>query len=123
MSLTSGSRHDVTQLLALLDSVPPVREGRQGQARRRADRVQGDRAYHGKKYLKAVRARGMEPLLAQRGTGHGSGLGKTRWVAEDGFAKLHKFKRLIIRYDRLATMHEGFLRLAIVLMCYAVLNR
>jgi transposase len=42
--LTGANRHDVTQLLPLLDKIPPVR-GRRGKPRRRPDIVQGDRAY------------------------------------------------------------------------------
>src|SRR5579864_5398209 len=43
-TLTSANRHDVTQLLPLLDKVPPVR-GKRGAPRRRPQRVQGDRAF------------------------------------------------------------------------------
>ena len=42
--ITGANRHDVTQLIALIESIPPVR-GRRGRPRRRPDRVQGDRGY------------------------------------------------------------------------------
>jgi transposase len=43
---------------------------------------------------------------------HGSGLGKVRWVVERAFAWLHQFKRLRIRYERRADLHQGLLELA-----------
>lgn len=42
--ITGANRHDVTQLIALVEDIPPVR-GRRGRPRRRPDRLQGDRAY------------------------------------------------------------------------------
>jgi transposase len=41
--LTEAQRHDVTQLLPLVEAIAPVR-GRRGRPRRRPERVQGDRA-------------------------------------------------------------------------------
>ena len=42
--ITGANRHDVTQLIALVEGIPPIR-GRRGRPRSRPDRVQGDRAY------------------------------------------------------------------------------
>jgi transposase len=36
---------------------------------------------------------------------------------ERTFAWLHSFKRLLVRYERPADMHEGFLALACCLIC------
>ena len=49
---------------------------------------------------------------------HGSGLGRYRWVVERTFAWLHQFKRLLVRYDRHADIHEAFLALGCCLVCY-----
>ncbi len=76
--LTGGNRNDVTQLIPLLEAVPPVRGGR-GRPRRRPDVVLGDRGYDHDKYRRLVRALGVKPLIARRGTEHGSGLGTQRW--------------------------------------------
>ena len=56
-------------------------------------------------------------MIARRGVVHGSGLGKVRWVVERAFAWLHQFKRLRIRYERRADLHQGLLELACSLMC------
>lgn len=55
--LTGANRHDVTQLFALLDKVPPVR-GNRGRPRSRPKRVQGDRAYDSEPHRKALKKRG-----------------------------------------------------------------
>jgi transposase len=55
--LTKANRHDVTQLLPLLDKIPPVR-GRPGAPRRRPKHVQGDRAYDSEPHRKAAKKRG-----------------------------------------------------------------
>ena len=77
MSLTGGNRNDVTQLMPLIEAVPPVR-GRRGRPRRRPDTIYADRGYDHDKYRKQVRAVGITPVIARRGTEHGSGLGVCR---------------------------------------------
>ncbi|MFE9360733.1 transposase, partial [Streptomyces olivaceoviridis] len=56
-------------------------------------------------------------VIARRGAAHGSGLGKVRWVVERTFAWLHQFKRLRIRYERRADIHQSLLELACSLIC------
>jgi transposase len=55
--LTEANRHDVTQLLPLLDKVPRVR-GKRGAPRCRPDHVQGDRAYDSEPHRLEVKKRG-----------------------------------------------------------------
>jgi hypothetical protein len=58
--LTGGNRNDVTQLLPLLDAIPPVR-GRIGRPRRKPDSLFADRGYDHEIYRDQVRARGIVP--------------------------------------------------------------
>ena len=44
VTLTGGNRNDVTQLLPLIEAIPPVR-GRRGRPRRRPVKVLADSAY------------------------------------------------------------------------------
>ncbi|MFI0960648.1 IS5 family transposase [Streptomyces sp. NPDC021080] len=108
VTLTGGNRHDVTQLLPLLDAIPPIR-GRRGRPRRKPRRLYADRGYDFDKYRRLLWKRGVKPLIARRGVAHGSGLGKVRWVVERAFAWLHQFKRLRTRYERRADLHQGLL--------------
>jgi len=117
VSLTGGNRNDVTQLMPLIDALPPVR-GRRGRPRRRPDTLFADRAYDHDKYRTQVQAAGMTPIIARRGTAHGSGLGKYRWVVEQTFALLHWFRRLRIRWEIRDDMHEAFLRLGCAIICF-----
>jgi transposase len=56
-------------------------------------------------------------LIARRGTDYGSGLGKQRWVVERAFARLHRFRRLRIRWEIRDDIHEAILALACALIC------
>jgi transposase len=77
--LTGGNRNDITQLISLLQAVPPVR-GKRGRPRRRPDVVLGDRGYDHDKYRRLVWDLGVKPVIARRSTEHGSELGTQRWV-------------------------------------------
>src|SRR6266487_1626411 len=120
--LTGGNRHDSTQLIPLVDRVPPVR-GKAGRPRRRPARVTADRAYDYDSRRRELRQRGITPKIARRKTEHGSGLGRYRWVVERTFAWLHNFKRLLVRYDRRQEIHEAFLALGCCLVCFKRLQR
>lgn len=121
-TLTGGNRNDVTQLVPLLERVPAVR-GKVGRPRFRPDAVIADRGYDHDSHRRLVRARGVKPVIARRRTEHGSGLGRYRWVVERTFAWLHHFKRLLVRYDRRAEIHEAFLALGCCLVCFRRLER
>jgi transposase len=116
-TVTGGNRNDVTQLLPLIDGVPPVR-GKIGRPRRRPDRVVADRGFDHDKYRRALRGRGIGSEIAHRQTERGSGLGRVRWVVERTFAWLHHFKRLLVRYDRPYEIHEAFLAIGCCLVCF-----
>jgi hypothetical protein len=60
--------------------------------------------------------------LAALGAPHGSGLGKTRWPVERSIAWLHSFRRLKVRYERYAHVHEAFMSLACALICWTRLK-
>jgi transposase len=96
--------------------------GTVGRPRRRPDRVTGDRAYDYASRRRELRQRGIRPEIARRMTQRGSGLGRYRWVVERTFAWLHQLKRLHIRYDRRADIHEAFLALGCCLICYRRLS-
>jgi len=116
ITLTGGHRHDVTQLLPLVDGVGRV-TGKPGRPRQRAERVLADRGYDYDKYRRELRKRGVKPVIARRGTEHGSGLGKERWVVERTFAWLHNLRRLRIRYERDPGLHMAFMLLGCAVVC------
>jgi len=120
--LTGANRNDITQLLPLLDAVPEV-HGKADHPRKRPKTVQGDRGYDSQPHRIELKRRGIKPLLAKRRTPHGSGLGKSRWVVERTFAWLHNFRRLRVRYEKRADIHQALLKLASAVICHDCLIR
>jgi transposase len=77
VSTTGGNRHDVTQLVPLIDAIARV-TGKRGRPRQRPDALYGDRGYDFNKHRRLLWARGVKPVIARRGAEHGSGLGNVR---------------------------------------------
>ncbi|WP_412544434.1 IS5 family transposase [Longispora sp. K20-0274] len=121
VSLTGGNRNDVTQLMPLIDAIPPVR-GKAGRPRSRPGRILADRGYDHDKYRRLVWAKGIKPVIARRGVPHGSGLGTQRWVVEQTIALLHGFRRLRVRWEIRDDIHEAFLTLACAIICWRRLH-
>ncbi len=119
-SVTGANAQDVTQLLPLVDEIPPV-TGKPGAPRCRPDAAVADRAYDPEPHREELRERGIDPLLAKRNTEHGSGLGVFRWVVERTLAWLHQNRRLRIRYERRPDIHQAFLSVACIKTCFAFL--
>jgi transposase len=101
--MTPANVNGVTELIPLVDAVPPM-AGSVGRPRRRPQRVQGDRAYQSAAAEKELRRRKITPVIAHRKTEHGSHLGKLRWLIERTLSWLKQFRRLRIRYERLAEL-------------------
>lgn len=121
VSVTGGNRNDVTQLEPLIDAIGPV-AGKRGRPRKRPDVLYGDRAYDHQKHRRKLRRRGVKAAIARRGAGHGSGLGRVRWVVERTFSWLHGLRRLRTRYERHGALHTAFLVLGAAVVCQRLLR-
>ncbi len=117
VTLTSGNRNDITQLMPLHAAVPRIR-GKRGRPRRRPGEIYADRGYDHDCYRRQVWAKGIKPIIARRGAAYGCGLGTKRWVVEQTIALLHWFGRLRIRWETRDDIHEAFLKLACSLICW-----
>jgi transposase len=115
-TITGSNVPDVKEALHVVDKVPAV-SGRVGHPRQRPDKLYADRAYDSVEKRYELRARGIQPQIARRNTEHGSGLGIYRWVVERTVSWLHSFRRLRLRTDRSAAIHEAFVALACCLIC------
>jgi transposase len=113
---TAANVPDVVPLIPLVDAIPPVR-GKRGRPRRRPRRLYGDRGFDSEENRRQLRRRGIRPVIARRRTGHGSGLGKVRWVVERTLSWLHGFGRLRVRKDRTPAIHQAFLTLGCAMIC------
>jgi transposase len=91
--------------------MPPV-GGKPEPPRRLPERLQGDRGFDPEPLRRVLRRLGVTPVLARRGTGHGSGPGVLRWLVERTLSWLHSNGRLHRRLDRLTEMQDAFQKLA-----------
>jgi transposase len=55
-----------------------------------------------------VRRRGIKSRIARRGIESSERLGRHRWVVERTLAWLDRYRRLAVRYERRADIHEAF---------------
>jgi transposase len=120
-TVTAANVNEVTQVFPVLEAMPPV-GGKSGPKRQKPERLQGDRGYDAEPVRERLRGRGIIPVLAERYTAHGTGLGVLRWFVERTNSWLHQFGRLRRRLDRLTDLQDAFLRLACALICLRFLG-
>jgi transposase len=120
--ITPANRNEILFLEAMIDSIPPVR-GKVGRPKSRPAKLHADKGYDFGVARRALRRRGIQPRIARRGVESSERLGRHRWVVERSFAWLNQMRRLIIRYERRADIHEAFLRLGCCLICFSFLER
>jgi transposase len=119
--LTGANANDVTQLMPLVEAIPPIK-GKLGRPRCRPLAVLGDRGYDSDPYRDELRRRRIKPIIPKQRAPHGSGLGVYRWVVERTISWLHQFRRLRVRFERRADIHEAFLCLGCALICWNYLG-
>jgi transposase len=117
--LSAANAHDATQLLPLVDAIPPIigPRGKPGRPRKRPAKLHADKAYDASDLRRALRARSIIPRVARRGSDSSERLGRHRWVVERTFSWLLGCRRLGIRYERRADLLQGLLHLACALIC------
>jgi transposase len=111
----------VTQLIPLVDAIPPI-SGKPGAPLRKPEEVIADRGYDSEAHRMELSGRGIGTDIARRRTPHGSGLGIFRYVVEQTLALFHQFRRLRTRFDKRADIHETFMTIACVMMCWRRLH-
>jgi transposase len=122
--LSAANAHDATQLLPLIDAIPPIinPRGRPGRPRKRPAKLHADKAYDYPVLRRALRARSITCRIARRGVDSSERLGRHRWVVERTFAWLLGCRRLGVRYERRADLLHGLLHLACSLICIRFLG-
>jgi IS5 family transposase len=102
--------------MPLIEAIPAIKTPRGGR-RKRPEKLHADKGYDFSVNRRALRARGITPRIARRGIESKERLGRYRWVVERDFAWLNQFKRLAVRYERRADIHEAFLHLGCSVIC------
>jgi len=119
--VTAANRNDVTQLIPLVDAIPPI-AGKPGAPLRKPEEVMGDRGYDSEAHRMELSGRGVATAIARRREEHGSGLGIFRYVVEQTLALLHQFRRLRTRFDKRSDIHEAFVTLGCAMICWRRLH-
>jgi transposase len=122
IGLTAANRPDDGLLAALVDAVEPVKRPR-GRPRQRPAKLHADKGDDYPHCRAARRRRGIKARIARKGVERTTRLGRHRWVAERTLAWLGKFRRLRIRDERLAAIHQAFLDSGCILICLRFLQR
>ncbi len=122
---TAANVHDSGVLKEAVDAVAPIRgpRGRSGRPRKRPKKLHADKGYDYPRCRKALRKRGIIPRIARRGVESSERLGRHRWVVERTLSWLKRFRRLKVRYERRADVHQAFLSLGCALICWRYVQR
>lgn len=107
--------------MGLVEAIPPIK-GKPGRPLAIPKQLYADRAYDSMPHRILLRNRGIEPVIPKRRTANGSGLGKYRWVVERTISWLHQYRRLRVRYEKRADIHEAFMTIGCALICWNALQ-
>jgi transposase len=120
-TISGANRHDLTQLLPLVEAIPKIK-GQVGAPLSKPAEVLGDRGYDSDPHRMTLSGQGIRPTLARKGTRHGSRLGIFRWPVERALSWLHQARRLRVRYEKRADLHEAFVKLRCAVICWSLLH-
>ena len=118
--LTAANRHDSVVFEPLLDAIPLIMQPN-GRRRKRPDKLHADKGYDYPRCRAALRRRHIRVRIARKGIDSSERLGRHRWVVERTLAWLNRFRRLTVRYQRRADLHQAFLTLGCALICFKAL--
>ncbi len=131
--LDSARFHEITLAQTVLDKVA-VRT-KAGRIRKRPDQLVADKAYDARSLRKYLRNKGVKPCIPERKRSAtdqfrrrcgrpratDSSAYRQRWRIERTFAWLNHFKRLVVRYENILTVYQGFFHIACLLICLRAL--
>ena len=119
---TAANVHDSKMLEEMVDAVEPIRRP-QGRPRKRPEKLHADKSYDAKKCRQALRRRGIKSRIARKGKDSSEKLGRHRWVVERTLSWLNRYRRLKVRYERRADVHQTFLDIGCALICWSFVQR
>ena len=122
LRVTAANVNDCTIFEELIDAIPRIRRT-WGAPRKRPHKLHADKAYDTRGCRQALARRGIRCRIARKGIESSEKLGRHRWVVERTLAWLNQFRRLAIRYERRADIHEAFLHLGWALICLRFLDQ
>jgi transposase len=122
VQLTGANVPDMVHFIPLIDAYP-VLQGPKGRPRRHPRTVYADKGYDSAMNRRVCKNRGIRARIARRGIESKRRLGRHRWVVERTNSWLHRFRRLMVRYERRGDIHLAFLSLACALIVFQFMLR
>ena len=119
--VTGANRHDVSQLENVLDAVVVERpETRQT--------LLADKGYHGKPAEEAIREREYVPRVIPRGKEiqekrKNPKKKHRRWVVEVSHSWFNRFRKLLVRFEKLALSYEALLHFAAAIIAFRKIGK
>lgn len=117
-----ANRSETTLFPGMIDALPTLAR-RRGRPRWKPGKVHADKGYDSRKNRDYLEALHITPRIARRGVESREKSGRHRWVVERPFAWLHRMRRLRIRCERRDDIHEAFLLLGCVRICWNFLAK
>ncbi|GHV34518.1 hypothetical protein AGMMS4952_26920 [Spirochaetia bacterium] len=117
--VTGANRHDVSQLEAVLDGIvierPDIFEHPQ--------HLCLDKGYTGEPALETVVLRGFIPHIKSRGQKRTEKMNQAdykarRWVVEVSHSWINRFRKLLVRFEKLTTSYRGLLMFACAFIAF-----
>jgi transposase len=119
---TPANGDERAQVIPLLDNLH-IRTGKRGRPRKRLKVLAADKGYDARDLRQRLRKRGIRPQIpkrvwkTQRPRGRPIKQGVPRFQAERTFAWFQrKYRRLVIRWERIAACFKAFLAIAVIHM-------
>jgi transposase len=119
--LSAANVNDVTLFETMVEAIEPIKRPL-GRPRKRPAKWHADKAYAAQRCREYLRRRGSACRIARKGVESSERLGRHRWVVERTLAWLNQFRRLTVRYERRASIHQAFLDLGCALICWNFLQ-
>ena len=119
---SAANVNETTLLPTMVAAIPAIRQSR-GRPRRRPGKLHADKAYDSAANRRWLQQHGILPRIARRQIDSSQKLGRHRWVVERTLAWLNQFRRLKVRYERRADIHQAFLTLGCVMICLNYVRR
>ena len=110
--VTGAHGYDVSQLTAVLDAI--VIALPQGRERF----LYADKGYDGEPVREEIRIRGYILRVARKKRRPGRPQKNRRWVVEAAHSWFNRFRKLLVRYEKLSESYEALLHLAAAIICW-----
>ncbi len=123
VTLSAANVHDSRMMLDTIDAIEPIKRCRRGRPRKRPEKLHADKAYDSAPLRAELRKRGITSRIARKGIESSERLGRYRWVVERTGAWLNRYRRLKVRFERRADIHQAFLELGCALICWNFLQQ